>query len=246
MPAAAVEPTEHRFVSNRDTPCRMFRSDLLERLSYVHPAVPHVIYVPVIILSVWQGVADGLAATSLAGLFIAGLVVWTLTEYTIHRFLFHPPQHIEDDTRRVLSHLAKDAPCMAALPTWHHRFYFLVHGVHHDFPSDSRRLVMPPSVSIPLAGLFFVAFRVTLGSLAPAAFAGFIAGYLFYDTTHYLTHHGPARTALRRFQRRRHFRHHYADSTHDYGVSSPLWDLLLGTRGSSADRLPPPGTADAP
>jgi len=34
-----------------------------------------------------------------------------------------------------------------------------------------------------------------------------------------------------RMWKRRHFRHHYADSTCDFGVSSPLWDLVLGTRG---------------
>ena len=34
---------------------------------------------------------------------------------------------------------------------------------------------------------------------------------------------------LSRFLKRRHFRHHYADSEKDFGVSSPLWDAILGT-----------------
>jgi sterol desaturase/sphingolipid hydroxylase (fatty acid hydroxylase superfamily) len=64
-------------------------------------------------------------------------------------------------------------------------------------------------------------------------FAGFVAGYLVYDTTHYLTHHSAGGTALGRYQKKRHFRHHYSDSTRNFGVSSPLWDLVLGTVGRS-------------
>jgi hypothetical protein len=226
---------EPRFVSNRDASCRMFRTNWLERFSYVHPAVPHAIFLPII-------AALMLTATERSTLervlwFGGGVVFWTLTEYLIHRFVFHPPPQIEDDTRRLLSTLGPDDPCMAALPTWRHRFYFLVHGVHHDFPSDSRRLVMPPAVSVPLAGLFFALFRLAVGSASLAAFAGFLTGYLIYDTSHYLIHRGSARTALGRSQRRRHFRHHYADSSHDYGVSSPLWDLLLGTRGAGREHF---------
>jgi hypothetical protein len=228
--ASVAEP---RYVSNRDASCRMFRREWLERFSHVHPIVPHVIYLPLIGYLLIQAQARDASALRTAGLFAFGLLVWTLSEYVIHRFVFHPPPRIEEDTRRVLSAIGVDEPCLAALPTWRHRFYFLVHGVHHDFPADSRRLVMPPSVSVPLAALFFIGFELCLGSSAPGAFAGFVGGYLFYDTTHYFTHHGAARTAVSRFQRKRHFRHHYADSSHDFGVSSPFWDAVLGTLGSN-------------
>lgn len=36
------------YVSNADVSVRMFGSHLLERLSHVHPAVPHVIFLPVV------------------------------------------------------------------------------------------------------------------------------------------------------------------------------------------------------
>jgi dihydroceramide fatty acyl 2-hydroxylase len=200
----------------------------------VHPAVPHAIFLPSIAALILAPTEQ--PAFERVLWFGGGLLAWSLTEYLIHRFVFHPPPQIEEDTRRLLTGLGPNQPCMAALPTWRHRFYFLVHGVHHDFPSDSRRLVMPPAVSVPLAGLFFTLFRLALGAASLVTFAGFLAGYLIYDTTHYLTHRGWAGTALGRFQRRRHFRHHYADSSHDYGVSSPLWDVLLGTLGSGRDR----------
>ena len=165
--------------------------------------------------------------------FLGGLFLWTLLEYLIHRSIFHPPQWIEDDTRRVVGSLAPGQAVLPALPTLRHKFYFVVHGVHHDYPNDSSRLVMPPSVSIPLAVLFFLAFVGVFGAAAPAVFAGFIAGYLTYDTIHFVVHHASGNWALVRALKRRHFRHHYADSSHDFGVSSPLWDLVLGTLGTA-------------
>ena len=230
--ASSVQPAR-RFVSNRDESCRMFRTDLFERLSHVHPTVPHILYLPVIAVMLWIAGRGGMGAARIVEWVVAGFLTWTFTEYVIHRFLFHPPQWIEDDTRRIIGGLAPGTPIMPAMPTWRHKFYFLVHGNHHDFPNDSSRLVMPPSVSIPLAFVFYGLFAATIHAAAPAAFAGFVGGYLAYDTTHYFTHHGATRTAFARYQKKRHFRHHYSDSTHDFGVSSPLWDVVWGTLGHS-------------
>src|SRR6267154_2452604 len=41
--------------------------------------------------------------------------------------------------------------------------HWIIHGVHHDHPNDPKRLVMPPSVSVPLAALFLLAFRLVIG-----------------------------------------------------------------------------------
>src|SRR4029077_12191523 len=106
--------------------------------------------------------------------------------------LFHPPGWLEDDPRRIVGGLKQTDPVMPALPTFRHKFYFMVHGVHHDYPNDSTRLVMPPSVSIPLAFVFWFAFKAGSGLGAPAALAGLIVGYLAYDTIHHATHHASA------------------------------------------------------
>ncbi|MGE5414237.1 MAG: sterol desaturase family protein, partial [Syntrophomonadaceae bacterium] len=58
-------------------------------------------------------------------------------------------------------------------------------------------------------------------------------GYLCYDTIHFAVHHASGRSRILRPLKRHHFRHHYADSTRDFGVSSPLWDYIIGTRGSA-------------
>ena len=219
---------DRRFVDNDDVSCRMFKANWMESLSHVRPWVPHAIFVPVIVAALVAALrADTPARTAVLAL--GGLIFWSLTEYVIHRSLFHPPQWIEDDTRRIVASLGPGDAVVTALPTLRHKFYFLVHGVHHDYPNDSTRLVMPPSVSIPLAAAFFFLFREVLGSGAAAAFTGFAAGYLAYDTIHFATHHASTRSALARVWKRRHFRHHYADSSRDFGVSSPLWDIVLGT-----------------
>jgi sterol desaturase/sphingolipid hydroxylase (fatty acid hydroxylase superfamily) len=98
------------------------------------------------------------------------------------------------------------------------------------------RLVMPPSVSIPLALAFYGLFVLVLGSLAPAFGSGFLAGYLAYDMTHYHMHHHIPRTAVGRWLRELHMRHHFQDDTAGFGVSAPWWDLVFGTAPARAKR----------
>jgi len=89
---------------------------------------------------------------------------------------------------------------------------------------------MPPIVSIPLALVFCGLFFVVFGRVAPAAFAGFLCGYLFYDMVHYATHHFSMKRGLWLWLKKYHMRHHYDDDHVGYGVSSPLWDYVFGTR----------------
>lgn len=220
------------FVSNKDVSVRMFRSDFLERFTRVHPAVPHALYVPVMVLMIWLGLGRGASPLATALLFLGGVLTWTLVEYLVHRFVFHVDHETMEATHQVV---ADTAPGEAVLPRLRNRkqlLYFLAHGVHHDFPSDSRRLVMPPSISIPLAFVFYFLFRVLLGPVtAPSFFAGFVLGYLIYDTTHFAVHHFKVPGTIGRYLKKRHARHHFFDPDSDYGVSSPLWDFVFGTYG---------------
>jgi Fatty acid hydroxylase superfamily len=223
---------EVRYVSNADESCRMFASDFRERFSHLKPWVPHVIFVPVLAVSLAAAFRTD-APGRVAAFYAVGLFLWTFVEYAIHRGSFHTTPFIENDTRRIVGSLRRDQPVVPNLPTARHKFYFVAHGVHHDYPNDSTRLVLAPSVSIPLAALFYAAFWLLLGRASAAVFAGFISGYLFYDTMHYLSHHSNGRSRFLRSLKRRHFRHHYADPTRDFGVSSALWDYIIGTRGTA-------------
>jgi len=227
------------YLSNADESVRMFRSEVLESLSHVHPAVPHLIFLPVIILALAAGLGRGAGAGASLLLFAAGAILWTLTEYVIHRFTFHVPRDLEERTNEAV---ARVQPGDAVLPhlRWSEKLYFLVHGVHHLYPNDSRRLVMPPAVSVPLAVFFYFLFGFLLGS--PAAlpfFAGFVGGYLAYDTTHYAVHHFRCRSRWSAHMKKIHMRHHYLNPDRNYGVSTPLWDLVLGTSGGPREARAP-------
>jgi sterol desaturase/sphingolipid hydroxylase (fatty acid hydroxylase superfamily) len=88
---------------------------------------------------------------------------------------------------------------------------------------------MPPSASLPIAIFFYVLFRLSLGVYHAPFFAGFLVGYLMYDTMHYLVHAVMLPTRVGLFLKRQHMRHHFVDSEKNYGVSSPIWDFAFGT-----------------
>ena len=200
---------EARYVSNKNESVRMFENNLLEFFSHVHPTVPLMIYLPVIAYMFYLGIWErGLALGAFAGFFFLGILAWTFVEYVIHRYAFH--------------YEPKSA--------WGKRFHFMMHGVHHDYPNDSSRLVMPPSVSIPLAFIFYGLFSIVFGRYAPAAFAGLVFGYLCYDMIHYATHHFSMRAGIWQRLKQYHLVHHYKDDHVGFGVSSPLWDCVFGTR----------------
>jgi len=218
------------YVTNEDVSLRIFRSSFLEALTQVHPVVPHLLFLPTIGWLLYLSAGTGLGLGQQAGGFLGGILIWTLAEYLVHRFVFHSTEQIEVDVRNVLKELPPGEPALGAIKGWRHIFYFFAHGIHHDYPRDSRRLVMPPSVSIPLALLFWFGFRALLGpTWTPAVFAGFLLGYLAYDTIHYAVHHFSLRSPVMLYLKKLHYRHHYGDPASDYGVSNPLWDFVFGT-----------------
>lgn len=193
------------YVSNQVESVRMFKADWMEALSKIHFSVPLFIYLPVIVWFLLQAQGDG---WSILGLFISGLFVWTLTEYVLHRFIFHwvPPGK------------------------WGERLHFIWHGVHHDYPNDQLRLVLPPSVSVPLSILFYGLFRLLLGtpSVYPF-FSGFMLGYLCYDMMHYAMHHLRWNNRVWLKIKNHHMLHHYQEHDKGFGVSNPLWDYIFNT-----------------
>ena len=197
----------------------LFQNRFLDFFSRIHPSVPALIFVPVIVALIVLGARDGQGAVEIALLFLGGLGIWTLTEYWLHRKLFHwEPDH----------------PIGS-------RLHFIIHGVHHDHPNDKLRLVMPPAASIPLASLFFGLFYLVFGlPTALPLFAGFLLGYLAYDYMHYYLHHFVPRSDLGKRLREQHMRHHFQDHRYGFGVSSPLWDYVFRTmpRRRSGDKQP--------
>jgi sterol desaturase/sphingolipid hydroxylase (fatty acid hydroxylase superfamily) len=185
----------------------MFESRTLDALSRVHPSVPLLIFIPAIaLLLAWSLSETTVLAT--IGLVAGGYGLWTLFEYWLHRLVFH-----FEPERGIGA-----------------RMHWIIHGVHHDHPNDPMRLVMPPAVSIPLGALVFGLLYLLFGqAIAPGLGAGFFAGYLIYDMTHYYLHHFRPHGRLGRMLRERHMRHHFQDDTKGFGISAPYWDEVFGT-----------------
>jgi sterol desaturase/sphingolipid hydroxylase (fatty acid hydroxylase superfamily) len=148
------------------------------------------------------GILSGIAFAML------GLLIWTLAEYVLHRYLFH----------------------YLGPRLWQRRLHFVLHGVHHDFPQDADRLVMPLGASVPIGALFYIGIRLVFGPiLVDAIFVGFGIGYLTYDGTHYAIHHFRMSSRYGKWIKRHHMVHHHTGAHARWGVSSPLWDWVFGT-----------------
>lgn len=197
------------YVSNSEVSSRMFKSNLLEATSKVHFSIPLLIFIPIISYFLYTALISTTLSV-LSGLlyFCFGLLTWTLTEYVMHRFIFHfePTSEIG------------------------RRLHFIFHGVHHDYPKDRYRLVLPPIISIPLATGFYYLFSYLIsGDVFYPFFAAFLIGYLMYDMLHYAIHHIHIKGKLWNILKTHHLKHHYVYPEKGYGVSSPLWDKFAQT-----------------
>ena len=200
-----------RFVSNRNETVRMFESDFLEFFSHINPATPIIVFMPIVGVLLYLAYSvNQLSVWAIIGLFFLGVFLWTFIEYTLHRFAFH----------------------YQPKTGWGKRLHFIFHGVHHDYPSDATRLVMTPTVSLPLSAFIYGLYWLFFGfEYANGMFAGTAFGYVCYDTLHYATHHFKLNKGIGKWLRQYHLRHHFQDDSTKYGVTSPLWDYVFGTAG---------------
>jgi 4-hydroxysphinganine ceramide fatty acyl 2-hydroxylase len=188
---------------------RLFRNPLLEKLTHTHIAVPLILFFSyAAALLYWSTLNTSLSTGATAGIFFTGVVSFTWVEYMVHRHVFHMVVKTEGQAK----------------------VKYTIHGVHHAFPKDKDRLAMPPLLSLVIVTLLSFLFRVILGDLAFSFLAGFLAGYAAYLSIHYLVHRfQPPRNFLRTLWIN-HSIHHYKNENIAFGVSSPLWDYIYGTR----------------
>lgn len=178
---------------------RLFNNPLLEVFTKTHPVLHVITYGGAALVCLWFNTAP---VAPYAYLIPLGVIAWTLAEYLIHRFLFH----IEAS-----------------------KFQYLIHGVHHEYPRDRERLMMPPLPGIGLVLFFYSWWYLFFASLTPLFMSGFILGYLVYTFIHYVVHAWKPIPGIK-FLWAHHLKHHNpAYENKAYGVSSPLWDYVFGT-----------------
>jgi sterol desaturase/sphingolipid hydroxylase (fatty acid hydroxylase superfamily) len=187
---------------------QLFKNPVLEKLSRTHIGVPLTIFfVYATALLYWSITHTTLSAGITIGMFLVGFVAFTWVEYATHRYIFH----------------------MGTYTQLREKFQYTVHGVHHEYPKDKERLAMPPLLSITISTLLLLLFRLVMGDLAFAFLPGFLVGYAFYLSVHYMVHVYQPPKNFMKILWINHSIHHYKHGEYVFGVSSPLWDYIYGT-----------------
>lgn len=130
----------------------------------------------------------------------AGLVIFSFIEYAAHRWLFH----------------GRKGPFVRG------------HARHHRNPTgyDALPFFLPPLFMLALAALFALALAPGYDLLLVGAVA---AGYAVYGISHYVMHVHRFKSALLQRWVAFHDMHHRRPRT-NFGVTTALWDVILGTR----------------
>lgn len=149
-----------------------------------------------------NGLWGTLSTSRCLGYLALGLLFWSLEEYLLHRFVFHV---------RIIGT----------------RYIYGQHEAHHV--DNSTALDASPGF-IPHLVPLVLPYRLLLHAWLPALFCtlGTFVGYCLYELAHCLIHSNRRGGRLLR-RLRRHHMHHHRQPDGCFGVTSPLWDLILGT-----------------
>ncbi len=214
-----LAPHPHLDKPRRGSP-RMFRIDWVEtyfsRVKWWHvPLIWTPVAVACVVLTLRQPTAT---VPTTIGVLAVGIAAWTLLEYLLHRYLFHFTPNPQSEWQVDLS--------------------WLIHGIHHDYPWDPDRLVMPPFATFVISAALWPLFHALGGAVYDTSFfAGLLLGYMWYDLTHYYVHHAVPTTRWGKWLRRYHLLHHFDAAELRYGITSPLWDWVFRT--GPRDTTPP-------
>lgn len=148
----------------------------------------------------------GIDPLTAVAVFLAGLFLFSFIEYFFHRWLFH-----------------LWVPVMIR-----------GHKMHHDNPLGYDAL------PFFVASLVYLGVALVFGLFMPLGYASVLAsavalGYITYGLTHFSVHHFRFRSLLAKKLVAYHQIHHYHPE-YNFGVTSPLWDIILGTRYQSSHK----------
>lgn len=134
----------------------------------------------------------------------AGAASWSAAEYALHRFAMHEQRG-------------------RGLPSVEHLKH---HADVTYFSPASKKLASAAgttAVAYPLAA--WAAGR----RWATGFTGGLLAMYFAYEAAHRRIHTHPPRNRYGRWARRNHLQHHFGTPMRNFGVTSPIWDRLLGS-----------------
>lgn len=199
---------EHTISPKQKGRKQLFNNPILERLTKTHIAFPLTLYTLMSVGWLYYGATEkGLSGLHMVLMFGLGFLFLTLVEYLAHRYFYHM-----DPSTRIKK-----------------KIQYAVHGVHHEYPKDKKRLAMPPLLALVYVAFFFITIKFFLGDDVYAFGPGMLMGYTTYLFIHYAVHaYQPPKNFLKILWIH-HAIHHYKDNERAYGVTSPLWDWVFGT-----------------
>ena len=96
------------------------------------------------------------------------------------------------------------------------------------------------AVTTPFAAALAGPGWLLAGTTGLAYVAGLVAFYVVYEWLHRSEHTHGGVGPYGRWARRHHFHHHLVDARTNFGVTSPLWDLVFRTyRSPGVIKVPP-------
>ncbi|MCB9232197.1 MAG: sterol desaturase family protein [Bacteroidia bacterium] len=196
-------------VNTRDTG-RVFKNPVLEFLTKTHPLIIIGMWVPICSVMMWYDHSHfERPLWQVAAIFGGAYFFWTFAEYFLHRYLYHWTNGTK----------------------WADRFHYMMHGIHHNYPNDKTRLFQPPVMSVILGAIFFSFFFLVLPghTAAFSFFPGFTMGYLTYASIHYSIHAFKFKKGYFKWVSTHHNLHHFKYPDKAFGVSTPIWDFIMGT-----------------
>jgi sterol desaturase/sphingolipid hydroxylase (fatty acid hydroxylase superfamily) len=186
----------------------LFNNPLLEKLTRSHFSVPlSILSIISIFLAYLSFTKYNIETTTFVILFVIGFFSWTLGEYLIHRYVFH----MNDDKR------------------WKRWITYTFHGIHHEYPKDKDRIVMPPAGALLISSIIFGVCWLIIQDYAFAYVPGFLVGYLAYAFIHYAIHALQPPKNFLKWLWIYHSIHHYKHPDQYFGVSTPIWDYVFNT-----------------
>lgn len=200
----------HRKIKNEGQGT-LFDNTVLEPLTKAPPQVSASFYILVVFFLLIVGIQMQVVESVWAGIliYIGAIFFWTFFEYVTHRYFFHLDEYFPNS--KIARKLA-----------------YTFHGIHHEFPRDKERLIMPPIPGLLILTVLYGFFLLILGQYTYLFMPGFVTGYLLYTRIHYKTHTPPIPKYLKA-QYRHHSLHHYKYPEKAFGISTTLWDRVFGT-----------------
>ena len=202
-----MEQYKVKIYPNSKSP-RLFKNRVLEMLTWTHPLIIAGMYLILGagMIYLFTEVKPAVSTINIVGILVVGFFSWTFAEYIMHRFLYHK---------------LHDA-------TFSTGFQYMFHGIHHEYPNDDDRLVLPPLPSLIIASVLFGLFYLMMGNWALLFGTGFLWGYLGYMLIHVSVHHFDQPKRFN-FWWRHHTIHHFQQHDRAFGVTTSIWDRVFGT-----------------